>query len=260
MDILTRGFVNTAQCRFFYVEAGRGPAVLLLHGGASSHHEWSQLVPWLTSGNRVIVPDRPGCGQSARPREGYGRTTQGRAIVELVKALGEERVAVVGHGLGGFLAIELAAAFPYAVSRLVLISPVAGGLEGQSRTLTAEEALAERQLYGEGALDLIRAADARQRYSESLREYAAGSDPNATREMMADAGRARDGMSMRSFRCPTLIVKPVMDHTLSAERARRMAELIPLGSYVELPDVGHFAHVERPDVVAEAIVPFLRER
>src|SRR5215216_5422338 len=133
MDTLTRGFVNTAQCRFFYAEAGVGPAVLLLHGGGATHHEWSRLLPWLARGHRVIAPDLPGFGQTTRPREGYVRTTLARAIVELMKALGEERLAVVGHGLGGFLAVELGAAWPYTVARLALVSPVLGALDDGGR-------------------------------------------------------------------------------------------------------------------------------
>src|SRR5919199_194990 len=157
MDTLTRGFVNTAQCRFFYVEAGAGSAVLLLHGAGATHHEWSPLLPWLARGRRVIAPDLPGFGQTGRPREGYVRTTLARSIVELMKALGEERLSVVAHGLGGFLAVELGAA-------------------------SVEEAIAERQLYGDGSTahalaasqQFIRSAEARQWYAESLGEHAAG--------------------------------------------------------------------------------------
>lgn len=268
MDTLTRGFVNTAQCRFFYVEAGVGPPVLLLHGGNSSHAEWAQVLPWLARSFRVIVPDRPGCGQTERPREGYGRTTQGRAIVELVKALGEERLAVVGHGLGGFLAIELAAAFPNAISRLALLSPVVGGLEGTGRALSADEALAERQLYGDGSLAAaergaeyaIRSPEARLRYVEGLRDHAASSDPGALTEMVASAGRVRDALLLAAFRCPTLVIKPEADQSFSRERAQRIAGLIALGRYLELPGAGHFAHVEEPEAVAAALIAFLRER
>src|SRR5262245_32895573 len=124
METLTSGFVNTAQCRFFYVESGAGPAVLLLHDGGATHNEWSGLLPLLARRHRVIAPDLPGFGQTGRPREGYVRTTLARSLVMLMKALGEERLAVVGHGLGGFLAVELGAAWPYTVARMALISPL----------------------------------------------------------------------------------------------------------------------------------------
>ena len=69
MDTMTRAFVNTAQGRFFYVESGTGPSVLLLHGGGATHHEWSRVAPWLARGHRVIAPDLPGFGQSPEPAD-----------------------------------------------------------------------------------------------------------------------------------------------------------------------------------------------
>jgi pimeloyl-ACP methyl ester carboxylesterase len=268
MDTLTRGFVNTAQCQFFYVEAGTGPAVLLLHGGGATHHEWSRLLPHLARGRRVIAPDLPGFGQTGRPREGYVRTTLARAIVELMKALGEERLAIVAHGLGGFLAVELGAAWPYTVARLALISPVVGGLDGSARATTVEEAIAERQLYGDGSVvhaieasqHFIRSAEARQWYAESLSEYAARSDPQAVRALLINAGQVNDGVMLRAFRCPTLVVRPELDETFARGRAERIARLIPQGRLVDLPDLGHFPHVERPEAVAGVLVPFLDAR
>jgi pimeloyl-ACP methyl ester carboxylesterase len=268
MDTLTRGFVNTAQCRFFYVEAGSGPAILLLHGAGATHDSWSRLVPALARRRRVIVPDLPGFGQTGHPREGYVRTTLARAIVELMKALGEERLAVVAHGLGGFLAVELAAAWPYTVARLALISPVVGGLDGPGRATSVDEAMAERQLYGDGSIghaieasqQFIREADARRWYVESLEAHAGGSDPAAVRDLLVNAGQVNDGMMLRAFRCPTLLVRPEVDQTFSRARAERVATMIPLGRLVELSDAGHFVQVERPDALADALLPFLDGR
>src|SRR5262245_17852766 len=235
MNRLTKGFVNTAQCRFFYVETGDGPAVLLLHGGGATHHEWARLLPLLARRHRVIAPDLPGFGQTDRPREGYVRTTLARALVELVKALGEERLAVVGHALGGFLAIELGAAWPYTVARLALLSPLVGGLDGLGRATTVDEAMAERQLYGDGSIahaleasqQFIRSAEARQWYRESLREHAVRSDPAAVGDLLVNAGQVDDGLMLRAFRCPTLVVRPELDATLARARAERIAQTTP---------------------------------
>jgi pimeloyl-ACP methyl ester carboxylesterase len=268
MDTLTSGFVNTALCRFYYAAGGVGPAVLLLQGGGATHDEWSRLLPLVARGRRVIAPDLPGFGQTGRPREGYVRTTLARAIVELMKALGEERLAVVGHGLGGFLAVELAAAWPYTVSRLALISPVVGGLDDAARATTVEEAMAERQLYGDGSVahaieasgQFFRSPEARQWYGQSLGAHAGQSDPAAVRELLVNAGQVNDGLMLQAFRCPTLIVRPALDPTFARARAERVAQLVPLGRFVELPDVGHFAPVERPEALAAVLLPFLDAR
>lgn len=263
---LTQGLVNTAQCRFFYVEAGRGPAVLLLHTGGGTHHDWAQLFPHLVTRHRVIAPDLPGAGQSDPPREGYVRTTMGRAIVEFLKALGEERLAIVAHGLGAFLAIEVAAATPYVVERLVMIAPTVGGIDGAERRLTVEEALAESRLYGgtpeehdEIAAQFLRTEEGRRRYVELRREHG-HADAKATAEELRLAGAARDGVLLGAFRCPALVVRPEHDGTLSRVRAQRIAETIPLGRFVEIPDAGHFVLLERPEAVARVVLPFLDER
>jgi len=266
---LVQGYVNTAQCRFFYVEAGSGKAVLLLHGGAGNHHEWAQLFPHVARSFRAIAPDLPGSGKSEPPREGYVRTTMGRAIVEFLKALGEERVAVVAHGLGAFLAIEVAAATPYVVERLALISPTIGGLEGTERRLTVEEALNESRLYNTSgtpveraervAAEFIRSPEARRRYVEMVAEHGAA-DARGLTDPLRLAGSVRDGVMLGTFRCPTLVIRPALDPTFSRARGERVARLIPLGRFVEIPDAGHFVHLEQPEALARVLLPFLSER
>jgi pimeloyl-ACP methyl ester carboxylesterase len=265
---LIQGYVNTAQCRFFYGEAGRGPAILLLHGGGGTHHDWAQLFPLLVGRHRVIAPDLPGSGQSDPPREGYVRTTMGRAIVEFLKGLGEERVAVVTHGLGAFLAVEVAAATPYVVERLVLVSPTIGGLEGTERRLTVEEALAESRVYGTGsppdsleqvATTFLRTDEGRRRFLELRREHASG-DANGFAEELRLAGSVRDGILLGTFRMPTLVARPEHDPTFSRARGERIASIVPNGRFVEIPDAGHFVHLERPDALARVVLPFLQER
>jgi pimeloyl-ACP methyl ester carboxylesterase len=264
---LIQGYVNTAQCRFFYGEAGRGPAVLLLHGGGGTHHDWAQLFPLLVGRHRGIAPDLPGSGKSEPPREGYVRTTMGRAVVELLKGLGEERVAVIAHGLGAFLAVEVAAATPYVVERLVLLSPTIGGLEGTERRLTVDEALAESQIYGSGnapdslervATTFLRTDEGRRRFIELRRQH--GGDAKGIAEELRLAGKARDGVLLGTFRMPTLVLRPALDPTFSRARAERVAATIPLGRVVEIPDAGHFVHLERPDALARVVLPFLQER
>jgi pimeloyl-ACP methyl ester carboxylesterase len=265
---LTQGFVNTAQCRFFYGEAGRGPAVLLLHSGGGTHHDWAHLFPHLVGRHRVIAPDLPGSGQSDPPREGYVRTTLGRSIVEFLKGLGEERVAVVAHGLGAFLAVEVAAATPYVVERLVLVSPTIGGIEGTERRLTVEEALAESRIYGTGnppdsleqiAGHFLRTDEGRRRFLELRREHCSA-DAAGIAEELRLAGNARDGILLSTFRCPTLVVRPEHDTTFSRARGQRVASIIPNGRFVAIADAGHFVHIERPEALARVVLPFLQER
>ncbi|TAK24612.1 MAG: alpha/beta hydrolase [Chloroflexota bacterium] len=257
--------VNTAQCSFAYRESGRGRAVLLIHGSGTSGRVWNDVATRLASkGRRVLVPDRPGCGDSGVPREGNGRATLGRAFVLFAKALGEERVAVVGHGIGAFIAIEIAAASPYVVDRLVLISPVVGGMDGPQRRITADEALAESHLY---ATDGDLASHARQVATGSIGSdaartvYARVVDQRDTRrtdtDILTEAGRVDDGLLLRSLACPVLVVRGDHDHNVSADRANAIARACPNAMLATIENAGHFAHIEQPESVSTVVADFI---
>ncbi len=111
-------------------EAGPADAeevVLLLHGIAGSSETWEQVLPGLAGrGLRVIAPDLLGHGESAKPRGDYSLGAYASALRDLLRVLGHDRVTVVGHSLGGGIAMQFVYQFPELVSRLVLVG--SGGL------------------------------------------------------------------------------------------------------------------------------------
>jgi pimeloyl-ACP methyl ester carboxylesterase len=109
-----------------YIEAGRGPAMVLIHGITSSSRTWARVLPGLAEHHTVIAPDLLGHGASAKPRGDYSLGAYASGIRDLLVALGHERVTVVGHSLGGGIAMQLAYQFPERLERLVLVS--SGGL------------------------------------------------------------------------------------------------------------------------------------
>jgi pimeloyl-ACP methyl ester carboxylesterase len=80
------------------------------------------------------------------------------------------------------------------------------------------------------------------------------------RDLLVNAGQVNDGLMLRAFRCPTLVVRPALDSTFARARAQRIAQMVSLGRFVELADVGHFAHLERPEAVAGVLLAFLDAR
>jgi pimeloyl-ACP methyl ester carboxylesterase len=120
-DVAARG----ARIRF--AEAGSGPPLVLVHDYLSSHVAWGDVLPELARHFYVITPDLPGFGESEKPppsRYSYGADAFAESLVDLVAALGVGRVSICGHGLGGAIALTLAANHPHLVDRLVLVSPV----------------------------------------------------------------------------------------------------------------------------------------
>jgi len=104
-----------------YVRAGRGPRLLLLHGLGCDHRTWLPVMTELSRHFTVIAPDLLGHGQSAKPRADYSIAGYANGVRDLLTVLGIDRVTVVGHSLGGGVALQFAYQFPERVERLCLV-------------------------------------------------------------------------------------------------------------------------------------------
>jgi len=109
-----------------YRMAGEGPTVVLIHGIAGSSTTWRAVMPALAKHYTVIAPDLLGHGQSAKPRGDYSLGAYASGIRDLLAVLGREHVTLVGHSLGGGVAMQFAYQFPDWAQRLVLVA--SGGL------------------------------------------------------------------------------------------------------------------------------------
>lgn len=111
--------------RIHYVEAGQGPQILLIHGLGGHHHHMRPILEAFGGGYRLISLDRAGSGWSIRAPGADARLTeQARLIVRFIDALGLERPLLVGHSLGGAIALAVALDFPDRISGLALIAPL----------------------------------------------------------------------------------------------------------------------------------------
>lgn len=119
--------VDVNGVRLHYVTAGRGDAVVLLHGFPQTWREWRKIIPALAERFTVIAPDYRGAGHSSRPAGGYDKRTMAEDIHQLVVGLGFDRAAIVGHDIGLMVAYSLAASHPELASGLVVIdAPLPG--------------------------------------------------------------------------------------------------------------------------------------
>ncbi|RPI44523.1 MAG: alpha/beta hydrolase, partial [Hyphomicrobiaceae bacterium] len=124
-------FADLGDVLLHYVTAGKGPAVVLLHGWPQTWWEWRHVIPALAEKYTVIAPDMRGLGDSSRPLGGYDKKTVANDIWLLVaERLGHSSFFLVGHDWGGPTAFALAAAHPQAVRRLVILDVVIPGGDG----------------------------------------------------------------------------------------------------------------------------------
>ncbi|MFC8180141.1 MULTISPECIES: alpha/beta fold hydrolase [Nocardiaceae] len=105
-----------------YRIAGEGPVLLLIHGIGDNSETWNDVIPHLAQNYTVIAPDLLGHGQSDKPRADYSVAAYANGMRDLLSVLGIEHVTVVGHSLGGGVAMQFSYQFPHMVDRLVLVA------------------------------------------------------------------------------------------------------------------------------------------
>jgi pimeloyl-ACP methyl ester carboxylesterase len=262
--MIRRRFVTVPDGEIHVAEAGSGRPVLLLHQTPRSWEEYRDVLPLLAPHVHAIAMDTIGFGESTQPPwppsvEGYARV-----VADLMDALGIERAALVGHHTGGVVAVEVAAAFPDRVDRLVLSSTPYADEEFRrrraERPLTVD--VAEQAEDGSHlvALWASRAGFYPVGRPELLERYvldALRSGPS--REAGHGAVHAyRMEERLPSVRAPVLLVGATGDPYAYPE-LERMAAMLPGarvtqidGGMVPLPDGW-------PEKFAAAVIPFLTE-
>lgn len=111
----------------FLYDAGEGPPILLIHGYGDTADGWRRVVPGLLAQHRVIALDVPPFGRSGEPPAGHLMDFYRLFFPELLEQLGVTRTAVIGHSLGGAIALHLTIAHPELVERLGLVAPAGIG-------------------------------------------------------------------------------------------------------------------------------------
>jgi pimeloyl-ACP methyl ester carboxylesterase len=262
-----------------YAEAGDGPVLLLIHGMGGTLENWQEVVEPLARHRTVIAPDLPGHGASAPGGGDYSIGALAAGLRDLLFALGHERATLVGHSLGGGIAMQLGYQFPEMVERLVLVS--SGGLGPEVSPVLRAAALPGADLFiaatagagqrvggalgrGLSALGLRPNADV----AEVLRGYASLTDPDrraaflGTVRSVIGTGGQRVDASDRLYLAeavPVLIVWGARDSIIPVRHGENAHRAIP-GSRLEVfEDVGHLPQIEAPGRFIAALERFLRE-
>jgi pimeloyl-ACP methyl ester carboxylesterase len=121
---------NVDGVQFHYMTAGKGPAVVLIHGYAETSLMWKPLIPLLAARFTVIAPDLPGIGDSSIPAGGMDMKTAATRVHSLVRSLGVQQAEVVGHDIGLMVAYAYAAQFPAEVNKLAVMDAFLPGVAG----------------------------------------------------------------------------------------------------------------------------------
>lgn len=260
-------------------------AIVFVHGLSGCWANWLEQLPVFGDEHRVLALDLPGFGYSPMPAEphrpGKGISISGyaRLLDRLLGELGIDAAAVVGNSMGGFVAAELAIAFPQRVERLVLVSPAGLSTLGGRREMRALSTLhrLERVLMT-GTAWFASRSDAvmrRPRLREATLKVATSHPGRLPAALAAEQirGAGKPGFlhalqalleydlrdRLPEIACPTLIVWGDHDRVITVRDADAFTELIPNSRKVIFEDTGHVAMIERPAAFNALLEDFLSE-
>jgi pimeloyl-ACP methyl ester carboxylesterase len=266
--------------RVIYRIAGDGPPVVLIHGMVNSSKHWERVALQLAGRYTVVAPDLIGHGDSAAVRGDYSLGAHACSIRDLLTTIGIDRATVVGHSLGGGIAMQFFYQFPQRVERLALVS--SGGLGHEVSPLLRGAALpgatagiwlvanrrvraaidrAGERMRARGspkgvylqaiarAMGPLQEAAARQAFLQTLR---------AVIDIRGQHVSAMDRLYLLG-ELPTLIVWGERDNTIPLAHGRAAHEQIPNSRFVTLPKAAHFPNLEDPDGLAVALGEWLDE-
>ncbi len=257
------------------IDAGAGPVVVLVHGQPGAGGDWALLAALLSGDHRVLAPDRPGWGSDPRPPMGMAANAE--ALEAWLEATGAESpVTVVGHSLGGGIALSLALAHPDRVGALVLVGSVgvAGALSGFDRLLTVP--VLGNGIVRAGVATLRRGLITAMRYSERYPRARAAQLvtilPTVQAALGSDArpivGRSRQSFlveqrallaetpqlerALSRIAVPTVVVSGASDRIVPTSSARSLAGRVPGAELIVVPG-GHLLPFDQPGTIAEVV-------
>ena len=261
-----------------YVMVGNGPAILLLHGVGMDHRSWLSTIDLLRDRYTVIAPDLLGHGRSDKPRADYSIAGYANAMRDLLTVLGIGTATVVGHSLGGGVAMQFAYQFPQMTQRVVLVA--AGGFGRSVNPLirfftlpysgVALRMLALDQVRQPlvGVIDYLGATGLpmTQDLHALAEAYDELADPDAQKAFLHVLRAAVDwrGQVITSLdraylaeHMPSMVVWGERDLVIPVKHARAAHAVLPGSRLAIFPDSGHVPHEDEPERFAEVLADFI---
>jgi pimeloyl-ACP methyl ester carboxylesterase len=252
--------------KIYYLEAGSGPEVILLHGLGGDKGNWRMTLPVLAARFHVYAPDQIGFGQSDKPQINYRVATLVDFLNAFYKKVGIAKATLVGNSLGGWVAMDFALQYPDKVNRLVLVDS-----GGYSFKRTGGVAPTREVMLGLNPSSL---AGTKQLMAIVFHNKAFSTD-GVAEQVFTEHLRKNDGYTINSFvdsilrgedvvdgrlggiKTPTLIVWGRDDMLIPLATGKALAEDIGGSQTVVLDDCGHVPQMECAAPFNDALLKYL---
>jgi len=238
-----------------YARRGKGTPLVLLHGFPLDHHLWDDVSSLLEDKFELILPDLRGFGESTTVNAPYSMDDYASDIAGLLDQLGIQKAVIVGHSMGGYVALAFAKLYPDRVSGLALISSqvIADPPDRKEGRYKSAADVAEKGIGG-----VVEAMTSK--FTSDVRLQAAArvimekQKPDAYIGALKAMAERTDSTSLLStFKFPVVVVHGEADALIPVARAREVKAALPDSYYVELKDTGHVPMLETAKETADAL-------
>jgi magnesium chelatase accessory protein len=265
--------IRNAPHDWWVIDAGTGPAIILLHGAGGSTHSFRNILPLLTPHYRCIVVDLPGQGFTRAGSRRFNLDAMAADLVSLAIAEGWNPQGVIGHSAGAAIALRMAELMP--LKTVVGINAALGTFDGLAGLLFP--ALAKgfalipflpegiARLWGNTTrVDQLLNATGSQIDAQGRAQYLhlvkSAAHVDGTLGMMSQWNLTPLVARLKDLATPTLLLTGAADTTVPPRVSQAAAHRMPQATSVDIPKLGHLAHEEAADQVAAMILPWLAQR
>ncbi len=254
-----KAMINGSQ--FGYEILGEeGVPIVLIHGFGLNREMWIPLVTEYLRNHSVILPDVRGHGESDAPERPYPMALLAEDLVNLLSFLGVEKAIVCGHSMGGYITLAFADAYPQRLSGMGLITTRAEadsekGRVGRYKSIEAVKKKGSRPIADSLAPRLTKDKELVQEVRAVLAETPPAGIIGAL-EGMAQRPDRTD--LLREIPVPSLVVAGGEDQIIDSNRAKQMAESLPDGDFLLIPQAGHLPMLETPEKLGKGLLTLIR--
>lgn len=246
---------NVNGIRLAYERRGKGTPLVLLHGFPLDHHLWDEVAPLLEDTFDVILPDLRGFGASTAAASPSSMDDYASDIASLLDDLNIQKAAIVGHSMGGYVALAFARLYPERVRGLGLVSSQVLA-DAPERKEGRYKSAADVSANGIGSV--VEAMTPKFTDDEKLQSYARASmerQPPAAymSALKAMAERTDSTPFLSTFHFPVVIIHGDADSLIPIDRAREVKAALPQANLVEISGAGHMPMMEAKEKTAEAL-------
>ena len=238
-----------------YIRQGNGTPLVLLHGFPLDHHVWHEIVPLLEDTFDLIIPDLRGFGASTTIDTSYTMDDFASDIDGLLIYLGIEKTAIVGHSMGGYVALAFARLYPKRMSGLGLVASqvLADPPDRKEARYKSAAEVAEKGVGG--VVDTMAPKfTSDQRLQEFSRKIMERQRPAAYIGALKAMAERQDATPLlTSMQYPVVVVHGDADMLIPVERAHEVKNAIPSAHFAEISGAGHLPMLESEELTAEAL-------